>query len=155
MSSKPRGIVLPREFYARPALVVAKELIGKTLVRRIDGRMVDETITETEAYIGPKDKDPQQNSWVEWIGFEAAAVSPSVASFGFVTSGVRATRGLIAAPSAPASLSLCSVQVVQAVGVRGLVLSSQSTSSLSIELRMTSSFRIQATIATFFGLPAA
>jgi DNA-3-methyladenine glycosylase len=56
MSHQPRGIMLPREFYSRPALLVAKELIGKSLVRKIGGTMVAETITETEAYIGPKDK---------------------------------------------------------------------------------------------------
>lgn len=46
---------LATSFFARPALVVARELIGKFLVRRIDGREIAAAITETEAYIGPHD----------------------------------------------------------------------------------------------------
>jgi DNA-3-methyladenine glycosylase len=46
---------LERGFFARPALVVARELIGKSLVRRIDGREIAAVINETEAYIGPHD----------------------------------------------------------------------------------------------------
>jgi DNA-3-methyladenine glycosylase len=46
---------LPRKFYARPVLVVAKELLGKLLVRRIsDGRIVAR-IVEVEAYGGSDD----------------------------------------------------------------------------------------------------
>ena len=50
---KPR--VLDTSFFARPALVVAKDLIGKSLVRRIDDRETSAVITETEAYVGPHD----------------------------------------------------------------------------------------------------
>jgi DNA-3-methyladenine glycosylase len=50
---KPR--VLPAEFFARPALVVARQLVGKVLVRRLDGRNVAALIFETEAYTGPRD----------------------------------------------------------------------------------------------------
>jgi DNA-3-methyladenine glycosylase len=42
---------LPRRFYARPALVVARALLGKVLWR--GGRAG--TIVETEAYLGPED----------------------------------------------------------------------------------------------------
>lgn len=47
--------VLPQSFYDRPTLVVARELLGKRLVRR-DGRVrFAGIITETEAYCGPHD----------------------------------------------------------------------------------------------------
>ncbi len=52
-SSEPR--VLTSDFFARSVLVVARELLGKYLVRQ-DGTL--ETcvqITETEAYLGPHD----------------------------------------------------------------------------------------------------
>jgi len=49
------GTLLKAPFYHRPALEVAKDLIGKVLVRRLDGETVSAMITETEAYIGPDD----------------------------------------------------------------------------------------------------
>ena len=39
-----------RSFYARPARVVAVELLGKRLVRLVDGERVSGVIVETEAY---------------------------------------------------------------------------------------------------------
>lgn len=46
---------LPREFFARPAEVVARELLGTILVSYRDGRLASGRIVETEAYIGPHD----------------------------------------------------------------------------------------------------
>jgi DNA-3-methyladenine glycosylase len=43
-------IRLARSFYARPARVVAVDLLGKRLVRLIDGERVSGMIVETEAY---------------------------------------------------------------------------------------------------------
>lgn len=51
--SAPR--ILAADFFSRPALLVARELIGKVLVRRAGGREYRAIITETEAYIGPHD----------------------------------------------------------------------------------------------------
>lgn len=47
---------LPKTFYARETLDVAKDLLGKILVREIDGKKVSGKIVEVEAYIGPYDK---------------------------------------------------------------------------------------------------
>jgi len=49
------GGIIPREFYQRPVLVVAKELLGKRLVRNLDGQVVAGIISETEAYDGMQD----------------------------------------------------------------------------------------------------
>jgi len=46
---------LSREFYNRPTLTVARELIGARLVRVLDGIKLVGIITETEAYIGETD----------------------------------------------------------------------------------------------------
>lgn len=43
------------EFFNRKTVLVAKDLLGKYLVRRIDGKIVREMITEVEAYVGPHD----------------------------------------------------------------------------------------------------
>ena len=48
---------LPRSFYDRDTLTVARELLGQHIVRiRPDGTELVCRITETEAYIGPIDK---------------------------------------------------------------------------------------------------
>ena len=49
------GRVIPREFYQRPALEVAQDLLGKKLVRLINGQRLAGTIMETEAYQGEED----------------------------------------------------------------------------------------------------
>jgi len=48
-------MTLPRSFYDRPTLQVARELIGARLVRMLDGVKLVGIISETEAYISQKD----------------------------------------------------------------------------------------------------
>ena len=47
--------VLPRKFYMRNTIHVAKELLGKTLVRRVGKQTLTGIIVETEAYMGKND----------------------------------------------------------------------------------------------------
>jgi len=46
---------LPRAFFARPTIEVARDLVGKVLVRRVGGRERRARIVEVEAYLGPRD----------------------------------------------------------------------------------------------------
>ena len=46
---------LPRKFYMRNTIPVAKDLLGKTLVRRIGKQTLAGIIIETEAYMGKND----------------------------------------------------------------------------------------------------
>jgi DNA-3-methyladenine glycosylase len=48
-------MILPQDFYNRPTLNVARELIGVRLVRILDGVKLAGIIAETEAYIGEDD----------------------------------------------------------------------------------------------------
>jgi DNA-3-methyladenine glycosylase len=51
---------LPRSFYARPALAVARDLLGRDLVRPLDGSLVVARIVECEAY---QQDDPASHSF--------------------------------------------------------------------------------------------
>ncbi len=54
-SASTKRRVLSVSFFSRPALVVAQELIGKFLVRKIRGKEMAFMITETESYGGYQD----------------------------------------------------------------------------------------------------
>ena len=53
---KPTQRVLPRIYFNRPTVTVARSLIGKYLVRVLNGRTLAGKIIEVEAYVGPEDK---------------------------------------------------------------------------------------------------
>ena len=47
--------MLPHSFFDKKTLAVARGLLGKYLVRKVNGKVLREKITETEAYVGPHD----------------------------------------------------------------------------------------------------
>lgn len=55
MSSFYKGKILKRNFYNRPTLEVAKDLLGCFIVRKIKGKGICAMITDVEAYIGEED----------------------------------------------------------------------------------------------------
>jgi DNA-3-methyladenine glycosylase len=51
----PNQKILPKHFYERDPEIVAKELLGKKLIRKIGSSNLEGTIVETEAYYGLTD----------------------------------------------------------------------------------------------------
>ena len=52
---RARQAPLPREFFSRPSPLVARELLGCWMVRRLGDQELRVRISETEAYLGPSD----------------------------------------------------------------------------------------------------
>ena len=48
--------ILSQKYFNKPTLKLAKELLGKFLVRRVGDTQIEGMITEVEAYVGPEDK---------------------------------------------------------------------------------------------------
>ncbi|MCH0542516.1 DNA-3-methyladenine glycosylase [Streptomyces sp. MUM 203J] len=55
MIESPDRTPLPRDFFDRPVLEVAPDLLGRTLVRMTDEGAVELRLTEVEAYAGEAD----------------------------------------------------------------------------------------------------
>jgi DNA-3-methyladenine glycosylase len=51
----PAGPVLGSEFFDRDTVAVARDLLGKVLVRELEGRRLWGRLVEVEAYLGPAD----------------------------------------------------------------------------------------------------
>jgi DNA-3-methyladenine glycosylase len=51
----PAGRLLGREFFDRDTVAVARDLLGKVLVRTVDGKQLWGRLVEVEAYLGPDD----------------------------------------------------------------------------------------------------
>lgn len=68
---------LPRSFYRRSTVVVARALVGAWIARRWRGRWYGGRIVETEAYLGVEDRAAHS-----WAGRRTARVEPMYADGG-------------------------------------------------------------------------
>ena len=59
--------VLNKSFYSRDPAIVAQELLGKILVRKLDNKILSGKIVETEAYYA--DKDPASRAYKTHTNF--------------------------------------------------------------------------------------
>lgn len=49
-------MILQKDFFCRPTLEIAPELLGKCLIRKYRGKYLSGMVTEVEAYVGVEDK---------------------------------------------------------------------------------------------------
>jgi DNA-3-methyladenine glycosylase len=82
------GRVLPIRFYARPAVVVARELLGARIVSSVDGLLTVGRIVETEAYTGPDDEASHAAARIGRTARNAAMFGPPGSAYVYRIYGV-------------------------------------------------------------------
>lgn len=116
---------LPREFFARDGLVVAKELLGKILVHETSEGTVRGIITEVESYMGVEDKGSHT-----YGGRRTERTEPMFHKGG--TSYVYFTYGMYHCMNITTGWE----NVPQAVLIRGVVPADQESEERMLKLRM-------------------
>ncbi len=106
---------LPRTFYDRDTVTVAQELLGKYLVRDLDGELLVGRITETEAYIGRCDKACHAYNYKRTARTETLFMAPGHAYI-YLISGMYNCLNLVTEPEdEPAAVLLRAVEPVAGI----------------------------------------
>src|SRR5512136_1639220 len=109
-------VCLPQTFYNRPALSVARELLGKRLVRLLDGVRLAGIIIETEAYIGEEDLACHARSGKSRRN--AVMYGPPGFAYVYFTYGMHWMLNAVTEPEGiPAAVLIRAIQPVQGVDI--------------------------------------
>ncbi|MEC4020989.1 DNA-3-methyladenine glycosylase [Streptomyces sp. H27-D2] len=92
---------LTREFFDRPVLTVAPELLGRTLVRTTSDGSVEVRLTEVEAYDG--EADPGSHAYRGKTARNAAMFGPPGHAYVYFTYGMWHCLNLVCGPEGRAS----------------------------------------------------
>ena len=101
---------LTADFFNRDTLTVARELLGKRLVRAIDGQPLTVRITETEAYIGRIDKACHAYGYKRTPRTETLFASPGTAYIYLIYGMYHCLNFVTEAEGEPAAVLLRAVE---------------------------------------------
>jgi DNA-3-methyladenine glycosylase len=112
----PAGVpgtpVLPREFFARPALAVAPDLLGCVITHSTDDGVVSVMLTEVEAYAGAG--DPASHAWRGRTARNAVMFGPPGHVYVYFTYGMHFCMNLVC-EGGPSAVLLRAGRVIEGV----------------------------------------
>ncbi|MEU7109993.1 DNA-3-methyladenine glycosylase [Streptomyces sp. NPDC046182] len=101
MSESPDRTPLPRDFFDRPVLEVAPDLLGRTLVRRSNDGTIELRLTEVEAYAGAI--DPGSHAFRGRTARNAVMFGPPGHAYVYFTYGMWHCLNVVCGPEGHAS----------------------------------------------------
>ncbi len=107
-------MILPHEFYARPTLDVARELVGKLLVHHVRGATTSGLIVEVEAYIG--ESDPACHAAAGRTARNAPLYGPPGFAYVYLNYGIHYLVNAVTEPrDAPAAVLIRALEPVDGI----------------------------------------
>jgi DNA-3-methyladenine glycosylase len=120
---------LPRSFYLRPTLIVARDLLGKILVRKIRKTVLAGRIVEVEAYLAHK--DPASHAYRGKTPRNAVMFGPPGHLYVYFTYGMHFCSNVVTEEEgSPGAVLLRAVDPLLGVGV--MLMNRQISSSARI-----------------------
>lgn len=107
---------LSREFYAGDTVETARSLLGKTLVRVLDGEVLAGRITETEAYVGRCDKACHAYNYRRTARTETLFMAPGHAYIYFIYGMYHCLNFVTEPEGEPAAVLIRAVEPVAGIG---------------------------------------
>ncbi|MFG2756047.1 DNA-3-methyladenine glycosylase [Streptomyces wuyuanensis] len=101
MIESPDRTPLPRDFFDRPVLEVAPDLLGRTLVRRSEDGTIELRLTEVEAYAG--EIDPGSHAFRGRTARNGVMFGPPGHAYVYFTYGMWHCLNLVCGPEGMAS----------------------------------------------------
>ncbi|MFD3522042.1 DNA-3-methyladenine glycosylase [Streptomyces sp. NPDC058653] len=101
MIERPDRTPLPRDFFNRPVLEVAPDLLGRTLLRRTAEGTIELRLTEVEAYAG--DIDPGSHAYRGRTDRNSVMFGPPGHAYVYFTYGMWHCLNLVCGPEGRAS----------------------------------------------------
>jgi len=134
-------MLLPKSFYNRSTLRVAQDLLGCFLCRRLEGEAIRCKITETEAYIGFKDKASHASRGK--TARNAPMFGPSGYTYVYFTYGLHYMLNIVTEREGyPAAVLIRAIRPIPAVETRQCLVSTKCLVSTNGPAKLTKALHI-------------